>query len=576
MKIDQHVTALAAQASDLWQLDGCGVTRALRVIPLLLHHSAWVADADTAAAQTQVLLVGGLSGTAADVALALQALAAYREDAAQVQPQLALSAVPCANPDGLAQSVAPENGVGGVPAEGYPPVDNFYHDATNPEARYLWRWICYQAPDLVLEVCAGEQPHWEASEPFVRAFPQAAATLRPAFLTPSDSLLGALARTAPDHLAPLACLRLFCPPEALPDTLYKLWPLLAQATPHQLGGARQVLMERQARPPLTIGHRLAAVYGYQLDPVVYTQGVAISGRLRLAQLDGQSPDPTPGIADLVEPYLSGAKPLFPGQAGGANLAGLVWADELAAATGDQRYAKLLVETADRYRTAHANGVPTPSDPDYRVEDMFFSATMLGRAFKLTGDATYLPILTRFLLEANVQQADGLCWHDRSTPFYWGRGNGFAALGFAEALTYLPESHPDRAALLAIHRNHLAALLRHQHASGLWRQVVDFPGSYLELSATCMIGYALARGLRLGWLDATFQAALGQAWRGVAARIDDQGGLVDVCTGTGVQKTLRAYLDRPAIFGRDERGGALALWFAVEMAQYISENGFFTK
>jgi len=36
----------------------------------------------------------------------------------------------------------------------------------------------------------------------------------------------------------------------------------------------------------------------------------------------------------------------------------------------------------------------------------------------------------------------------------------------------------------------------------------------------------------------------------------------------VQENLQAYLDRPAIFGRDDRGGAMALWFAVEMEYLV--------
>ncbi len=120
----------------------------------------------------------------------------------------------------------------------------------------------------------------------------------------------------------------------------------------------------------------------------------------------------------------------------------------------------------------------------------------------------------------------------------------------------------------MHQRHLEALRAYQHGSGMWRQVVDAPGSYLEFSVTCMVGYALARGLRLGWLDASLRETLMRAWQGVAARIDDAGGLVDVCTGTGVQQNLRGYLDRPAIFGIDERGGALALWFVTELARYL--------
>ena len=203
--------------------------------------------------------------------------------------------------------------------------------------------------------------------------------------------------------------------------------------------------------------------------------------------------------------------------------------------------------------------------------MFFTAAVLGRAFKLTGDDTYLDILTRFLLNANVQQPDGLFWHDRETPFYWGRGNGFAALSYAETLTYLPDSHPDRDAVLAIHRRHLQALRERQHRSGMWRQVVNGPGSYPEMTVTCMVGYALARGLRRGWLDAGYREMLMRAWQGVAARIDDHGGLVDVCTGTGVQQNRRDYLDRPAIFGPDERGGALSIWFVTEMESLLRES-----
>jgi hypothetical protein len=41
--------------------------------------------------------------------------------------------------------------------------------------------------------------------------------------------------------------------------------------------------------------------------------------------------------------------------------------------------------------------------------------------------------------------------------------------------------------------------------------------------------------------------------------------VDVCEGTGKQKSLLDYLNRAAILDRDPRGGAMALLFATEMA-----------
>ena len=566
MTLDEQIEALVTHTPGHWQVDACGVTRTEREIPALLHGAAH----PPAAGRMQVVLVGGLSGAQEDVDLALAALKSYHDNP-RLCSHIDLSAVPCGNPDGLALGAAPQNGVGGNPAAGYPPTGDFFYDAANPEVHYLWRWVSFQGPDLAFEIRVGAGVAWQASAPCLQQWPQLCSELNASTLAPDSSLLGALATDEPNLLPPVPGLRLTCTAADLADELGKLWALLAPAPDDSRSGTRRALQTRVARSPLAVARVLANVYGHQLDPVIYTQGVAVSGRLRLAQLDADGVDPAADIEAMVAPYMSGSQPWFAaGRDGGANLAGLVWADELASATGNEKYADLLVQTADRYRSSHDNGVPTPSNPNYQVEDMFFTAAVLGRAFKLTGDQAYLNILTRFLLDAGVQQPDGLFWHDRFTPFYWGRGNGFAALSYAETLTYLPDSHPDRAAVLAIHRRHLQALSEFQHSSGMWRQLIDAPGSYPEMTVTCMVGYALARGLRRGWLDADHRVPLLRAWQGVAARIDDHGGLVDVCTGTGVQQSRRDYLDRPAIFGPDERGGALSLWFVTEMECFLRE------
>lgn len=121
-------------------------------------------------------------------------------------------------------------------------------------------------------------------------------------------------------------------------------------------------------------------------------------------------------------------------------------------------------------------------------------------------------------------------------------------------------------MLAALRAHLAALLPHQDAAGMWHQVIDFPGSYRELTVTAMLTFAMARGVRLGWLEESrYHPAIERAWYGLRTRIAPDGGLIDVCTGTGKQENLQAYLDRTAILGRDPRGGAMALLAATEVA-----------
>jgi rhamnogalacturonyl hydrolase YesR len=76
---------------------------------------------------------------------------------------------------------------------------------------------------------------------------------------------------------------------------------------------------------------------------------------------------------------------------------------------------------------------------------------------------------------------------------------------------------------------------------------------------------MARGIRLGWLDArVYRPVVDRAWHALAAHMTEEGGIVDICTGTGSQATLRLYLDRPAISGFDDRGGGMGLFAAMEM------------
>ena len=142
------------------------------------------------------------------------------------------------------------------------------------------------------------------------------------------------------------------------------------------------------------------------------------------------------------------------------------------------------------------------------------------------------------------------------------------MGLALSLSRFPENHPGRKVLVEAHRKHLEALIKEQDPTGAWHQVIDHPESYRELTATCMITFSMIRGVRGGWLKRkTYEPVIERAWESIKTRIAPGGELVDVCTGTGKQKNLRAYFDRTAILGKDDRGGAMALMVAAEMAAW---------
>ena len=114
--------------------------------------------------------------------------------------------------------------------------------------------------------------------------------------------------------------------------------------------------------------------------------------------------------------------------------------------------------------------------------------------------------------------------------------------------------------------HLENLRPFQDIDGMWHEVIDYPGSFAELSATAMIGIAIKRGIDSGWLSREiYLPMLNLAWGAVLVRTSLTGEFIDVCTSTGKMQSLDAYLDRLAIFGRDDRAGGMVMLFANEMA-----------
>ena len=554
--LSDNLETITTGAAAPWTNDGCGVTRQDTQIVALVHRDAYLGHSD----RHRFLLVGGLSGTQEDADAALTVLRQYAASQ-RIKNRIALSAIPIANPDGLSLGCGPDNGSGGDPSTGYPPQGGFFNHETDPEARYVWRYIGFMAPDCVLEIRTGTSVRWESAG--VALAVVEALDAQP--LAADSSLLVELASGTPNDLGQVPGLRLTAPAENIETEVIRLWRALDRLGPPAISRARGELADRRSRSPLAAAAALVPRYGDTLDPVIYTQGVALSGRLRFGELTGDPRSYAEGIEALVEPYISGMTPWFGETAGGANHAGLVWCDEMFRVTGDERYRDLLIATAELYLGNDRGVPPAPCDPDYRTEDFFFSGALMGRAYALTGDVEFLNVQAAFLLNADIQQYDGLFWHCRSVPYYWGRGNGFAALGYAETLTYMPGDHPDRDSLIDMHTRHLNALRRLQRPSGMFSQLLDYPGSYQELTATCMVGYAVCRGIRLGWLPApAFQGFAERLWNAASERIGTDGGVVDGCTGTGAVNDRRFYLDRAAEYGQDERTGNLALWFAVEM------------
>jgi rhamnogalacturonyl hydrolase YesR len=338
--------------------------------------------------------------------------------------------------------------------------------------------------------------------------------------------------------------------------------------------ARLEMRRRVARTAVEVATELAQVYGHKLDPVAYIPALAIVGRMRLGELTGDHAA-LRDVEKICLPYKTGDKESMPANGNGGTISGHLVFAELARRTGDPGWMALVKKAADY--GFDADGRPKESMPFHSEmsDSVFMGCAILAEAGRLTRDKKYFEHCLRHLrfMEKRCLRADGIYRHSPLDESAWGRGNGFPALGLSLSLSQLlPSGSAEHTAFLQSYRNHVAALRKHQDPTGAWHQVIDHAESYREFTSTCMITFAIVRGLRRGWLEAAeWQPVVDKAWSAIKSRIGADGHLVDVCTGTGKMKSLREYLDRTATLGRDDRGGAMALMVTTEIAFWEREK-----
>ncbi len=326
--------------------------------------------------------------------------------------------------------------------------------------------------------------------------------------------------------------------------------------------------ERLARSPRQVAEQLADVYGKKLDQVAYIPALPLMAKLRLSESTGE-PKYAEEVEKIVAPFLRGEKSPVP-RSGSEQAGHLIFAELARRSKGKARERWIFLCRSAADPIFGKDGKPLALMPFHNEmsDAVFMAGPILAATGKLTGERKYFDAATMHFASMRklCLRRDGIYRHSPLCEAAWGRGNGFPALGLALALSDWPDDQPAKKELIAEFQKHMAALLPHQDIrTGCWHQVIDHPKSYDEYSCTCMIGLAMQRGIHHGWLAKdNYRPCVERAWRAVKERTGADGKLVNVCTGTGKQRTLRDYFERPAINGRDDRGGAMGLLFATEL------------
>ena len=145
------------------------------------------------------------------------------------------------------------------------------------------------------------------------------------------------------------------------------------------------------------------------------------------------------------------------------------------------------------------------------------------------------------------------WADKTTglsPEAWGRAMGWYGMALVDVLDWIPLDHPQRPALLAALDRTAKAIVKYQDpTTGLWFQVLDKPrqpGNYVEASASSMFVYTLAKGVRMGYLPQTDEAAARRGWDGIQKKF--------VTTNTDGTLTLNGTVKVGGLGGKPYRSG----------------------
>ncbi len=143
--------------------------------------------------------------------------------------------------------------------------------------------------------------------------------------------------------------------------------------------------------------------------------------------------------------------------------------------------------------------------------------------------------------------------------FWSRGMGWYGMALVDTLPYIPASSPGHAQLVAILNRLAQAIVQYQDPStGVWYQVTNkrgAKGNYLESSGSAMFVYTLAKGVRLGYLPATYLKAAEAGYAGISKQF--------VTRNSNGTITLKDTADGVGLGGKPYRDGSYQYYTAVQ-------------
>jgi rhamnogalacturonyl hydrolase YesR len=120
-------------------------------------------------------------------------------------------------------------------------------------------------------------------------------------------------------------------------------------------------------------------------------------------------------------------------------------------------------------------------------------------------------------------------HDFGRKDFWGVGNGWAAAGMTRIIKALPVRMTAEKKRLAGHvKDVIDGCLQYQREDGFFHDIVDKPASFVETNLAQILAACIYRGVKAGWLDASYLARADKMRLSARSKVDKQGLVQGVC------------------------------------------------
>lgn len=241
-------------------------------------------------------------------------------------------------------------------------------------------------------------------------------------------------------------------------------------------------------------------------------------------------------------------------------------------TGDQRYAKAAKLIFNQFQTMPRNSLGGYWHKQIYPNQMWLDGAYMGEPFRAGYAKTFhvageFDDIAKQLLLMDEHMRDpktGLLrhgwdaskeqpWADKSTGLsqeVWARALGWYAMALVDTIPSFPTNHPQRAKLIAVLQHVAEGAAKYQDAeNGTWWDVMDKggqAGNFREASASAMFTYALAKGVRLGYLPDKYRANAVKGWLGIEKEF--------ITTDSNGKVTLHGTVKVSGLGGKPYRAG----------------------